>query len=146
MSHITRPTPFAARLRRGLAWGAAALVLSGGAAMAGDLRLLMFEREGCGYCKLWNEQIGPAYPRTTEGAAAPLQRIDIKAPLPAGTVLTGRPPAFTPTFVLTDDGTEVARIEGYAGDEFFWVLLDRMLAQAGWSPESPAAPTTTADN
>ena len=103
----------------------------------------MFEREGCGYCKQWNEQIAPAYPQTAEGAAAPLRRLDIKDPLPEGTTLTRRPPAFTPTFVLTDDGTEVGRMEGYAGDEFFWVLLDRLLAEAGWAADEAATPTAT---
>ncbi len=121
---------------------AVALSLPAGAALAGRLELLMFEREGCAYCRLWNEQIAPAYPRTTEGAAAPLRRLDVEAPLPEGTTLTGRPPVFSPTFVLTDDGTEVSRIEGYAGDEFFWVLLDRMLAEAGWTPPAPAGRQT----
>lgn len=97
------------------------------------LELVMFEREGCSYCLRWHEEIGPAYPRTAEGAAAPLRRIDIAAPLPDGITLTGRPPVFTPTFVLMREGVEVARIEGYAGDEFFWVLLDGMLDQAGWA-------------
>ncbi len=125
-------------IRRGCAMGAAALMLAAGPMQAGELELLMFEREGCSFCRTWDEQIAPAYPHTSEGIAAPLRRIDIKAPLPEGTTLTGRSPAFTPTFVLTDDGTEVARMEGYAGDEFFWVLLDRMLGQAGWSPDAPA--------
>lgn len=100
------------------------------------LELVMFERDGCSYCRRWNEDIGPAYPRTAEGAAAPLRRIDITKPLPDGITLTGRAPVFTPTFVLLRDGTEAARIEGYAGDEFFWVLLDSMLEQAGWAGPS----------
>lgn len=98
-----------------------------------ELQLLMFERDGCSYCRQWNEEIGPAYPKTAEGQAAPLQRLDIKAPLPSGVTLTGRAPIFTPTFVLLSEGTEVGRIEGYAGDEFFWVLLERLLSDAGWS-------------
>lgn len=97
------------------------------------LELVMFERDGCSYCLRWHEEIGPAYPRTAEGAAAPLRRIDIAGPLPGEITLTGRPPVFTPTFVLLREGTEVARIEGYAGDEFFWVLLDGMLDRAGWT-------------
>ncbi len=105
---------------------------------AGELRLVMFERDGCIYCARWHEQIGPAYPDTAEGAAAPLLQLDIKAPLPDGMTLIGGPPAITPTFVLTDDGAEVARMAGYPGDEFFWVLLDDMLEQAGWT--DPAAP------
>lgn len=105
---------------------------------APQLQLLMFERDGCSYCRAWNEQIGPAYPKTAEGRAAPLHRLDIRAPLPPGTVLTARPPVFTPTFVLLADGTEVGRIEGYAGGEFFWALLDRLLQDAGWRADAPA--------
>ena len=109
---------------------------------ATEFQLLMFERDGCSYCRQWNEEIGPAYPKTEEGQAAPLQRLDIKAPLPSDVTLTGRPPVFTPTFVLLSEGTEVGRIEGYAGDEFFWVLLDRLLRDAGW-PAEPAAATAS---
>lgn len=118
------------------------LALSADAAAAGPLQLLMFERDGCSYCRRWNEEIGPAYPKTPEGAAAPLRRLQITAPLPPDVALTGRPPAFTPTFVLTDGGTEVGRIEGYAGDQFFWVLLDDILGKTGWSPAAPPADPT----
>lgn len=103
------------------------------AAAAAPFQLVMFERDGCGYCRQWNEEIGPAYPATAEGKAAPLLRLDIRAPLPPGVTLTGRTPAFTPTFVLLSEGTEVGRIEGHAGDEFFWFLLERLLNDAGWS-------------
>lgn len=106
---------------------------SSSSAETSSLELVMFERDGCSYCLRWHEEIGPAYPRTAEGAAAPLRRVDIAEPLPEEITLTGRPPVFTPTFVLLQEGTEVARIEGYAGDEFFWVLLDSMLDRAGWT-------------
>ncbi len=105
-----------------------------GSLWADELELLMFEQDGCPYCKRRHEEIGSVYPRTVEGAAAPLRQTDIRAPLPEDVMLTERHPVFTPTFVLLEDGTEAGRIEGYAGDEFFWVLLDRMLRQAGWSP------------
>ena len=114
------------------------MIASWGAATAEELRLLMFERDGCSYCKLWNEQIAPAYPKTAEGRAAPLVRLEISEPVPDDIRLTGRKPVFTPTFVLISDGAEVGRIEGYAGDEFFWVLLDQMLQKTGWSAAAPA--------
>lgn len=115
------------------------------AAMAAPFQLMMFERDGCSYCRQWNEEIGPAYPKTAEGRAAPLHRLDINDPLPAGVTLTGRQPVFTPTFILLSEGVEVGRIEGYAGDEFFWVLLNRMLQDAGWTnpPSAAAAPSST---
>lgn len=106
-------------------------------AAAAERSLLMFERDGCSYCKRWDAEIAPAYPRTAEGQAAPLVRLDIHDPLPEGVTLTGRAPVFTPTFVLTDAGTEVGRIEGYAGDEFFWVMLAQMLTRTGWDPATP---------
>ena len=40
-------------------------------------------------------------------------------------------PVFTPTFVLVREGRELARIEGYPGEDFFWGLLAAMLRDAG---------------
>lgn len=129
------PIPAASLTRRHLLTAAAALALVPRMARAAApyLELLMIEREGCSYCRRWHEEIGPAYAKTGEGQAAPLRRHDIHAPLPGGVTLTGRPPVFTPTFVLLRDGTEAGRIEGYAGDEFFWVLLAGLLEDAGWT-------------
>jgi hypothetical protein len=93
---------------------------------AGDLSLLMFDQAGCVYCQQWEAEIGPIYPVTEEAELAPLTKIDIDAALPDGVVLT-RPAAFTPTFVLLDDGQEVGRIEGYPGEDFFWFLLGELI-------------------
>ncbi|HYD65037.1 MAG TPA: hypothetical protein VED21_06140, partial [Azospirillum sp.] len=75
-----------------------------------------------------HKEVGPAYPRTAEGRAAPLRRVDLRAPRPddlkaiAGVV-------HTPTFVLVEDGREVGRILGYPGDAFFWGLLAELVAK-----------------
>lgn len=131
----------AARLR---CFGAAAvlvtLLLAAVPAQAA-LRLIMFEQGGCPWCARWNTDIAPIYPKTTEGAEAPLTRMDIHAPLPADMKLT-RAPQFTPTFVLLQDGTEIGRIEGYPGQDFFWGLLDGLLAKAPPPPPLPSAPKT----
>ena len=37
------------------------------------------------------------------------------------------PARFSPTFVLTDGGREIGRIEGYPGEDFFWGLLEAMM-------------------
>ncbi|MCR8726207.1 hypothetical protein NUW50_18010 [Frigidibacter sp. SLM-1] len=100
-----------------------------GTALA-ELRLLMFERPGCIYCAKWDRTIAPVYPKTTEGQAAPLTRLQISEPLPEGITLTRAHPVFTPTFVLLRDGVEQGRIEGYPGEDFFWGLLDQMLEAA----------------
>ena len=90
--------------------------------------MVMFEQAGCAWCKRFNEEIAPAWPNTAEGQRAPLRRVDIHQPLPAD--LAGIPiERFTPTFVLVEDGKEIARLRGYPGDQFFWALVDDMLAK-----------------
>ena len=93
---------------------------------AAAAELVMVEEPGCVWCARWNAEIAPAYPHTAEGQVAPLRRIDLHAPVPDDLALDA-PLRITPTFVLVDDGQEVARLEGYPGDEFFWPLLADML-------------------
>lgn len=90
------------------------------------VRLLMVEQRGCIYCAQWDREIGPGYPRSDEGRRAPLLRVDLHGPWPDGLVLDRRP-TITPTFILLHHGREVSRLEGYAGDQFFYPLLDAML-------------------
>ncbi|WGH79636.1 hypothetical protein [Jannaschia ovalis] len=107
-----------------------------------QVELIMGEEEGCIWCARWNAEVAPEYPKTAEGRAAPLRRVDIHAPLPEGLALDGRL-TFTPTFVLVENGRELARLEGYPGEDFFWPLLGRMLDEAvettpqldGWRDE-----------
>ena len=107
---------------------AAALIWASAAVSAAALELMMVEERGCVWCARWNTEIAPIYPKTPEGAAAPLRRIDIRADLPDG-ITIARPLVFTPTFVLLRDGQEVARLEGYPGEHFFWSLLARMIEE-----------------
>jgi len=106
----------------------ALLVVSNVGAVA-DTMLVMVEEKGCIWCARWNEEISHIYPKTEEGAAAPLKRIDIHAKRPDDIVFS-RSLTFTPTFVLVIEGKEVSRIEGYPGEDFFWGLLGKMLSQA----------------
>ena len=103
-----------------------ALALFASPALSAEL--IMAEQEGCYYCELWDEQIAPIYPKTAEGAVAPLRRIDIHEDYPAD-LNFARSLFFTPTFVLVEDGEELARIEGYPGEDFFWGLLEVLLAK-----------------
>lgn len=93
---------------------------------AAETVLVMVEEQGCVWCARWDEEIAHIYPKTNEGKTAPLQRIDIHAPLPDGMTFA-RKLNFTPTFVLMVDGQEISRIEGYPGEDFFWGLLEQML-------------------
>lgn len=104
------------------------LMAAAQAAMA-ETELLMFEQPGCIYCARWDAEVGPEYPLTDEGKAAPLRRLQLRAPLPEGITIE-RHPVFTPTFILIKDGTEVGRIEGYPSEDFFWPLLANMIELA----------------
>ncbi|MGK7651610.1 hypothetical protein ACSQ76_04010 [Roseovarius sp. B08] len=90
--------------------------------------LLMAEEDGCYWCARWNEEVAAAYPKTPEGQAAPLRRYDLYSETPD--VDFARRVRFTPTFILVRDGTELGRIEGYPGEDFFWGLLGEMLEEA----------------
>ena len=90
--------------------------------------LVMFERQGCVWCLRWDREVAAIYPRTPEGAKAPLRRVSLDRPLPGD--LTLQPPVFyTPTFVLMDEGKEIGRITGYLGDDAFWGLLSSMMGR-----------------
>jgi hypothetical protein len=92
------------------------------------IELIMVEQPGCAYCAAWDDKIAPIYPKTQAGQFAPLRRVQIDDPAPQGVTYT-RPARFTPTFILINDaGAEVGRIEGYPGEDFFWGLLEMMLA------------------
>ena len=106
--------------------GATALLLAATAALASDIRLVIVEQPGCAYCAAWNDQIATAYPHTAEGAFAPLVRVDLHMGPPEG-VSYKRRVSFTPTFILVADGAEIARMEGYVGEDFFWPVYAKLL-------------------
>ncbi len=111
---------------------AAALLIGLGAlvlpVMAQAADLIMVERQGCHYCIAWKEKLGPIYPKTEAGKFAPLTMVDITEGAPEG-VTYNAPVVYTPTFILIEEGRELARIEGYPGEDFFWALLEKMLIE-----------------
>lgn len=115
----------------------AALVFAGLAtSVSAEYRLIMVEQPGCAYCAAWDDEIAPAYPKTAEGRFAPLMRADLHLGPPEG-VTYDRRVNFTPTFILTDDGQEIARMEGYVGQDFFWPLYTQFLAaHTEFAPET----------
>lgn len=89
--------------------------------------LIMIDQVGCQYCEQWTTEIGPIYPKTAEGKFAPLRRINIRD-IPDDLNLKS-PPAFTPTFILVQNNTELARIEGYPGEAFFWPMISQLFEE-----------------
>jgi len=102
------------------------MFLSVSVSLASATELLMFEQVGCVWCAKWNAAIAPVYPKTSEGKFAPLHRIDIDTGSRKGLHLSA-PVHYTPTFVVVQNGTELGRVEGYPGEDFFWGLLDKIL-------------------
>jgi hypothetical protein len=104
----------------------AAVMLSLATATAMTAELVMLEEDGCGWCQQWNKEIGGVYHKTAEGKLAPLRRVDMHSPLPADLKFLTKG-GYTPTFILVDNGREIARLRGYPGEDFFWGLLGEML-------------------
>ncbi|WP_051508468.1 thioredoxin domain-containing protein [Roseicyclus elongatus] len=101
----------------------------------------MIEQAGCFYCEQWHEEVGDAYAQTPEGRAAPLRQVQLSQPMPDDLAITRRA-VYTPTFILVSEGTEIGRIEGYPGEDFFWGLLERMIVETGVDLETGADPVT----
>ncbi len=111
------------------------LLISTSAATA--LELLMFRRAGCSWCAAWDREVGPIYPKTDVGRRAPVRFVDLAHIGDLGITVTS-PVRFSPTFVLVDDGREIARIEGYPGQDFFWGRLDVLLSGLPLQSAAPA--------
>lgn len=101
----------------------AALTLAPLPALAAEL--VMVEQTGCEWCARWDAEIAPIYPKTAEGRFAPLRRVDLQD-MPPNLQLRRRV-LFTPTFLLVENGQEMARLEGYPGEDFFWPLWADLL-------------------
>lgn len=94
----------------------------------------MFEQAGCGWCRKWDEDVGPVYAKTPEGQRAPLRRVDIHGEMPKDLLFVAVG-SYTPTFVLIDAGREIGRIRGYPGEAFFWGLLGELIDKLPAKPK-----------
>ena len=94
---------------------------------AAAAELLMFRRDGCPWCQAWDREIGPIYGKTDIGRRVRLRMVDIHRDHPDISLKSRI--IYTPTFVLIEGRREIARIEGYAGDHFFWGQLENLLQQ-----------------
>ena len=96
------------------------------AASASAVELIMVEQPGCVYCRQWNKDLAPIYPKTEAGQFAPLQHIQL-SDLRTSAIDLRSPVIFTPTFLLVDGNVEIGRLEGYASEDFFWPMLELLL-------------------
>ena len=94
--------------------------------------LLMFQLPSCSYCKKFLEEVAPDWNDTPYGKKLPLRVIDISGP-PADWFMK----AFnedkidgihvTPTFVIWDGDSEIARTTGYTTKAHFYELVDEFI-------------------
>lgn len=108
-------------------------------AVAHAAELVYVSATGCPYCRLWDAKVGPVYAKSPEGQRAPLRPVDIRDVGGTGLKID-RPVRYTPTFILIENGSEVGRIEGYPGEDFFWGMLGRLLEKL---PVEGGKPATT---
>lgn len=106
--------------------------------VAADTALVMVEQDGCVYCRRWHTDVGEIYPLTEFAEVAPLRIVDLHD-LPEDLTFASRV-VFTPTFVLVEDGQEIARAEGYVGDELFWMHMDLLSRQLSEHRSAVSAP------
>ena len=99
-----------------------AIFIASSTANARAAELVMFKQAGCAWCEAFDREIAPIYPKTAEGARAPLRRIDIARALPSDLAFIAVE-RLTPLFVLVENGREIGRIRGYPGEDHFWGLL-----------------------
>ena len=81
VSNHNRDVPMIPRLALGALTLLAALFTS---VVAQGAELLMFDDPGCVWCRRWNAEIAPSYPKTREGQQAPLRRVPIRDQARAG--------------------------------------------------------------
>jgi hypothetical protein len=107
-------------------FGAMFIALPSSNARAAEL--VMFEQAGCAWCEAFDREIAPIYDKTSEGARAPLRRVDSGQALPADLAFI-ETERLTPLFVLVEKGHEIGRIRGYPGEDHFWGLLGALIKQ-----------------
>jgi hypothetical protein len=98
-------------------------------AASSNIRLIMVEEKGCRFCRMWDAQIGRAYPKSAEGRFAPLKRVRRGA----AEIRGFNPVVYTPTFIVVRSGEEIGRITGYPGQDYFWSELAPILSAAGFA-------------
>lgn len=128
MNSKTANAAVIATCRNVLAALACVLGLVAQAAADEDVLLVMFDAPDCEYCAAWDRDVGVIYDKTAEGRRAPLVRRPAFSAPPEHWVLSA-PVQFSPTFVLLRQGREIARIDGYLGEDQFWGLLGQALSR-----------------
>lgn len=114
-----------------LSWqaaGHAARSIDTGALPTGDeVELVVFEVDGCNYCRLFRRDVLPAYMLSPRAGDVPIRFVDLNDGT-GGVRLTSQIDV-VPTAVLVRNNREAGRIIGYSGPESFFQLMRYLLSQ-----------------
>ncbi len=94
----------------------------------GSMALIVIEKPGCFYCRLFRRDVGPAYEATPRAREVPMHYLDLKA-AEARQLAFDRPIDVVPTVVLFRNGREVKRIAGYMAPENFVRVINYLLSR-----------------
>ena len=95
--------------------------------------MLMFSTKTCGYCRAFLKEVAPTYADTEHAKLLPLRIISMDqatAPKWFDEAYNDKridPIVGTPTFVIFNNGTEVARLIGYQGKEKFYKDISQFI-------------------
>ena len=104
------------------------LMIQGAASRGNAAEMIYVQRDGCPWCRVVDTTVVPIWNKTEEGRRAPLRRVDSDAAWPED--LDGiASERLTPTFILVEDGVEIARLRGYPGEHFFWPMITEMVGK-----------------
>ena len=92
------------------------------------VELIVIEARQCPMCRLFRDEIAPAYRATARAERAPLRFVDVAHTDPATHNLAA-PVEIIPTVVLMRDGIEIDRVVGYTGPEIFMRAVGVMLGE-----------------
>ncbi len=113
-------------LMAGLQAGQAARSVETGPLPAGDeIELVVFEVDGCTYCRLFRRDVLPAYAMSPRSGEVPIRFVDINDGT-GGIRLTSQIDV-VPTAVLVRNNRETGRITGYSGPDSFFQLMRYLL-------------------
>jgi len=109
--------------------GSAARSIETGPLPAGDeVELVVFEVDGCNYCRLFRRDVLPAYMMSPRAGDVPIRFVDLNDGT-GGIRLTSQIDV-VPTAVLVRNNRESGRITGYSGPESFFQLMRYLLSRA----------------
>ena len=109
--------------------GFAARSIETGPLPAGDeVELVVFEVDGCNYCRLFRRDVLPAYMMSPRAGDVPIRFVDLNDGT-GGIRLTSQIDV-VPTAVLVRNNRETGRISGYSGPESFFQLMRYLLSRA----------------